>query len=59
MAFLRGDYTVSTVLGLTVARIRCRTDINRAAPEVVRQSGDEGVGILRARMRRVGRPGGV
>ncbi|MFI5699767.1 hypothetical protein ACIA78_06950 [Streptomyces xanthochromogenes] len=36
MAFLRGDYTVSTVLALTVARIRCRTDLNRAAPEVAR-----------------------
>ncbi|MFD7337896.1 hypothetical protein ACFV98_18110 [Streptomyces violascens] len=36
MAFLRGDYTVSTVLALTVARIRCRTDLDRAAPEVAR-----------------------
>ncbi|AYG85073.1 hypothetical protein DWB77_07289 [Streptomyces hundungensis] len=36
MAFLRGDYAVSTVLALTVARIRCRTDLNRAAPEVAR-----------------------
>ncbi|MEU3370010.1 hypothetical protein ACFYM2_04225 [Streptomyces sp. NPDC006711] len=36
MAYLRGDYTVSTVLALTVARIRCRTDLTRAAPEVAR-----------------------
>lgn len=27
---------ISTVLALTVARIRCRTDLNRAAPEVAR-----------------------
>lgn len=36
LAFLRGDYMHSTVLALTVARIRCRTDLNRAAPEVAR-----------------------
>ncbi|CAL9656920.1 hypothetical protein [Streptomyces sp. enrichment culture] len=36
LAFLRGDYMLSTVLALTVARIRCRTDISRAAPEVAR-----------------------
>lgn len=27
---------ISTVLALTVARIRCRTDLNRAAPDVAR-----------------------
>ncbi|WP_328686081.1 hypothetical protein [Streptomyces sp. NBC_00343] len=36
LAFRRGDYTLSTVLALTVARIRCRTDLARAAPEVAR-----------------------
>ena len=36
LAFLRGDYMLSTVLALTVARIRCRTDMTRAAPEVAR-----------------------
>ncbi|WP_328328163.1 MULTISPECIES: hypothetical protein [unclassified Streptomyces] len=36
LAYLRGDYTTSTVLALTVARIRCRTDLKRAAPEVAR-----------------------
>ncbi|MFI6565194.1 hypothetical protein [Streptomyces sp. NPDC050534] len=36
LAYLRGDYMLSTVLALTVARIRCRTDLNRAAPEVAR-----------------------
>ncbi|MEV5953360.1 hypothetical protein AB0M11_06165 [Streptomyces sp. NPDC051987] len=36
LAFQRGDYMHSTVLALTVARIRCRTDLNRAAPEVAR-----------------------
>ncbi|MFG3284573.1 hypothetical protein [Streptomyces sp. NPDC048111] len=36
MAYLREDYTVSTVLALTVARVRCRTDLQRAAPEVAR-----------------------
>lgn len=36
LAYLRGDYMHSTVLALTVARIRCRTDLNRAAPEVAR-----------------------
>ncbi|NDZ82936.1 hypothetical protein G3I19_31305 [Streptomyces sp. SID10853] len=36
IAHLRGDYTISTVLALTVARIRCRTDLNRAAPDVAR-----------------------
>ncbi|MGI5458343.1 hypothetical protein ACQEWB_35245 [Streptomyces sp. CA-249302] len=36
LAYQRDDYMVSTVLALTVARIRCRTDLNRAAPEVAR-----------------------
>ncbi|MFJ9561359.1 hypothetical protein ACIRQQ_15140 [Streptomyces fuscichromogenes] len=36
LAYLRGDYMLSTVLALTVARIRCRTDLSRAAPEVAR-----------------------
>ncbi|MEU6194877.1 hypothetical protein [Streptomyces sp. NPDC047061] len=36
LAYLRGDYMHSTVLALTVARIRCRTDLSRAAPEVAR-----------------------
>ncbi|MFF4309313.1 hypothetical protein ACWDFR_36990 [Streptomyces sp. 900105755] len=36
LAYQRGDYMLSTVLALTVARIRCRTDLNRAAPEVAR-----------------------
>ncbi|MEU3519551.1 hypothetical protein ABZ770_30470 [Streptomyces sp. NPDC006654] len=36
LAFLRGDYLLSTMLALTVARIRCRTDLSRAAPEVAR-----------------------
>ncbi|MEU8746399.1 hypothetical protein AB0C39_22405 [Streptomyces parvulus] len=36
IAYLRGDYMISTVLALTVARIRCRTDLNRAVPEVAR-----------------------
>ncbi|MEU9451198.1 hypothetical protein [Streptomyces sp. NPDC048277] len=36
LAYLRGDYMLSTVLALTVARIRCRTDLGRAAPEVAR-----------------------
>ena len=36
LAYLRGDYMLSTVLALTVARIRCRTDLTRAAPEVAR-----------------------
>ncbi|MFJ3694624.1 hypothetical protein ACIPW9_10985 [Streptomyces sp. NPDC090052] len=36
IAYLRGDYMISTVLALTVARIRCRTDLSRAAPEVAR-----------------------
>jgi hypothetical protein len=36
LAYLRGDYMLSTVLALTVARIRCRTDLNRAAPDVAR-----------------------
>ncbi|WP_234534417.1 hypothetical protein [Streptomyces shenzhenensis] len=36
LAYQRGDYMVSTVLALTVARIRCRTDLTRAAPEVAR-----------------------
>lgn len=36
LAFLRGDYMLSTILALTVARIRCRTDLSRAAPEVAR-----------------------
>ncbi|MFK0150658.1 hypothetical protein ACIQVK_01095 [Streptomyces sp. NPDC090493] len=36
LAYQRGDYMLSTVLALTVARIRCRTDLIRAAPEVAR-----------------------
>lgn len=36
IAYRREDYMLSTVLALTVARIRCRTDLNRAAPEVAR-----------------------
>lgn len=36
LAYRRGDYILSTVLALTVARIRCRTDLDRAAPEVAR-----------------------
>ncbi|MEU0131917.1 hypothetical protein [Streptomyces sp. NPDC006289] len=36
MAYLRGDYLISTTLALTVARIRCGTDLNRAVPEVAR-----------------------
>ncbi|MEU1111457.1 hypothetical protein [Streptomyces sp. NPDC005866] len=36
LAYLRGDYMLSTVLALTVARIRCRTDLSRAAPDVAR-----------------------
>ncbi|MBM7439320.1 hypothetical protein [Streptomyces sp. HB132] len=36
IAYLRGDYVISTALALTVARIRCGIDLNRAAPEVVR-----------------------
>ncbi|MEU5626818.1 hypothetical protein [Streptomyces tendae] len=36
LAYLRGDYMLSTVLALTVARIRCRTDLDRAAPDVAR-----------------------
>ncbi|MFJ6086938.1 hypothetical protein ACIQI8_36685 [Streptomyces sp. NPDC092369] len=36
LAYLRGDHMLSTVLALTVARIRCRTDLTRAAPEVAR-----------------------
>ncbi|MFB4422392.1 hypothetical protein C5F59_015020 [Streptomyces sp. QL37] len=36
IAYLRGDYMTSTALALTVARIRCRTDLNRSVPEVVR-----------------------
>ncbi|KPC83246.1 MULTISPECIES: hypothetical protein [Streptomyces] len=36
IAYLRGDYTVSTGLALTVARIRCSSDLNRAVPEVAR-----------------------
>ncbi|WP_307541108.1 hypothetical protein [Streptomyces sp. V3I8] len=36
LAYLRGDYTLSITLALTVARIRCRTDLNRAAPDVAR-----------------------
>ncbi|MFE7752027.1 hypothetical protein [Streptomyces sp. NPDC057428] len=48
LAYLRGDYLISTVLALTVARIRCTTDLNRAVPEVARATaawqclGDEG-----------------
>ncbi|MEU1487146.1 hypothetical protein [Streptomyces sp. NPDC005752] len=36
IAYLRGDYVISTALALTVARIRCGIDLHRAAPEVVR-----------------------
>ncbi|WP_405665115.1 hypothetical protein OG379_24150 [Streptomyces sp. NBC_01166] len=36
IAYLRGDYMTSTALALTVARIRCRTDLKRAVPEVAR-----------------------
>jgi hypothetical protein len=36
LAYQRGDYTLSITLALTVARIRCRTDLNRAAPDVAR-----------------------
>ncbi|MFF4244860.1 hypothetical protein ACFYY2_10345 [Streptomyces sp. NPDC001822] len=36
IAYLRGDHLISTVLALTVARIRCSTDLSRAAPEVAR-----------------------
>ncbi|GAA4791312.1 hypothetical protein [Streptomyces ziwulingensis] len=36
LAYLRGDYMLSTVLTLTVARIRCRVDLKRAVPEVAR-----------------------
>lgn len=36
LAYLRGDYMIATVLALTVARVRCRTDLTRAAPEVAR-----------------------
>ncbi|WP_328494798.1 hypothetical protein OHS59_20125 [Streptomyces sp. NBC_00414] len=36
LAYLRADYTLSITLALTVARIRCRTDLNRAAPDVAR-----------------------
>ncbi|MFC4504924.1 MULTISPECIES: hypothetical protein [Streptomyces] len=36
LAYLRGDYSLSITLALTVARIRCRTDLNRAAPDVAR-----------------------
>ncbi|MEU0137001.1 hypothetical protein ABZ172_23690 [Streptomyces sp. NPDC006296] len=36
IAYRRGDYTTSTGLALTVARIRCGTDLHRAVPEVAR-----------------------
>ncbi|MEU9188648.1 hypothetical protein AB0D14_29750 [Streptomyces sp. NPDC048484] len=36
LAYLRDDYMLSITLALTVARIRCRTDLNRAAPDVAR-----------------------
>ncbi|MFD7711767.1 hypothetical protein ACFV6E_40500 [Streptomyces sp. NPDC059785] len=36
LAYLRNDYTLSITLALTVARIRCRTDLTRAAPDVAR-----------------------
>ncbi|WP_327121988.1 hypothetical protein OG206_31505 [Streptomyces sp. NBC_01341] len=36
IAYLRGDYLISTILALTVARIRCSTDLDRAVPEVAR-----------------------
>ncbi|MET7453948.1 hypothetical protein ABZT03_19105 [Streptomyces sp. NPDC005574] len=36
LAYLRGDYSLSVTLALAVARIRCRTDLGRAAPDVAR-----------------------
>ncbi|MDX3182607.1 hypothetical protein ACFWI0_17845 [[Kitasatospora] papulosa] len=36
IAFRRGDYSTSTGLALTVARIRCGSDLHRAVPEVAR-----------------------
>ncbi|MFC9119770.1 hypothetical protein ACFTXO_08275 [Streptomyces sp. NPDC057067] len=36
LAYRRGDYTTSTGLALTVARIRCGSDLHRAVPEVAR-----------------------
>ncbi|WP_424922293.1 hypothetical protein [Streptomyces sp. wa53] len=36
IAYRRGDYTTSTGLALTVARIRCGSDLHRAVPEVAR-----------------------
>ncbi|MET7695875.1 hypothetical protein ABZT06_49895 [Streptomyces sp. NPDC005483] len=36
LAYLRGDYALSTSLALTVARVRCSTSLHRAAPEVAR-----------------------
>ncbi|MFE4450951.1 hypothetical protein [Streptomyces sp. NPDC056796] len=36
IAYRRGDYTTSTGLALTVARIRCGSDLHRALPEVAR-----------------------
>ncbi|WP_069172870.1 hypothetical protein [Streptomyces griseus] len=36
IAYRRGDYTTSVGLALTVARIRCSSDLHRAVPEVAR-----------------------
>src|SRR6478752_2731292 len=36
IAYRRGDYSTSTGLALTVARIRCGSDLHRAVPEVAR-----------------------
>jgi hypothetical protein len=53
IAFQRADYMVATTLALTVARIRCRTDLERAAPDVARATAawqrlmDEGQGAAR------------
>ncbi|MEU4658918.1 hypothetical protein AB0G32_34145 [Streptomyces sp. NPDC023723] len=53
IAFQRADYMVATTLALTVARIRCRTDLERAAPDVARATAawqrlmDEGQGAVR------------
>lgn len=53
IAFQRADYLTATTLALTVARIRCRTDLERAAPDVARATAawqrlmDEGQGAVR------------
>lgn len=55
LAYRRGDYTVATTLALTVARVRCRTELDRAAPEVARATAawqrlpDEGQVAVRGR----------